>query len=176
MLHAKSIRKETILHLKKICHEEPSPQTDNSKESIAARKNESILRAFFQKVWNEKDFDSIVNYVAPYYTIHIDSSDPWEGKTLNYLEFAMRLDYTFDSFPDMYFEIQTLIADGNYVAITWIMTGTNTGEIAGFSPTNKTIKANGFTIYHFNGSQICGHTQVCNKSTIMKQLGFHHNL
>ena len=74
--------------------------------------NEAILRRFIQKVWNEQDFDSITKYVARKYTIYKDPLDPWEGRTLNFEEFAMRLDYTFDSFPDVHFEIQHAISDG----------------------------------------------------------------
>ncbi|MEO8148252.1 MAG: ester cyclase [Bacteroidia bacterium] len=134
--------------------------------------NEKTVREFLQKVWNEKDFDYIPNYVAPEYTIYMDTADLWEGKTLNHSEFKTRLNYSFSSFPDINFEIVSAITDGNYVAITWIMTGTNSGNIAAFSPTNKTINTNGLTIYHFNDGKICGHTQVFDRTSIMKQLGF----
>ena len=100
-------------------------------------KNEVILKRFIQKVWNEKDFDSITKFIASKYTVYCDSSDPWEGKALNYEEFAMRLDYSFDSFPDINFEIQSTISDGDNVAITWIMTGINNGRNGAFPPTNK---------------------------------------
>ena len=133
--------------------------------------NETILTRFIQKVWNEKDFECIPNFVSSKYTIHSDSSDPWEFRTLNYEEFAMRLDYSFDSFPDIKFEIQSTISDGDNVAITWIMTGTNSGQ-GTFPPTNKAINTNGMTIYHFNDGKICGHTQVFNKATVRWQLGF----
>jgi predicted ester cyclase len=49
-------------------------------------------------------------------------------------EFAMRLDYTFDSFPDIHFEIKTVISCGHDVAITWIITGTNRGKTGAFLP------------------------------------------
>ena len=42
--------------------------------------NESIIREFIQKVWNEKDLYSVERYVHPVYTIQIDTGDPWEGK------------------------------------------------------------------------------------------------
>ena len=134
--------------------------------------NEYTLREFMQKVWNEKHSDGITKYVAPAYTIHIDTSDPWEGKTLNHEEFAKRLDFTFHSFPDINFQILTAISDGDYVAITWIITGTNSGEIAGFPPTGKLINTNGATIYHFKEGKVSGHSQVFDRKTIMKQLGF----
>jgi predicted ester cyclase len=135
-------------------------------------KNEIILRNFMQKVWNEKDLNSIVDFVHPEYTIHIDTGDPWEGKTLNHKEFEIRLHYSFNSFPDIHFSIQSAISDGDYVAITWIMTGTNLGNIGDFPPTNKSINSFGTTIYHFNNGRVYGHSQVFDRTTIMRQLGF----
>jgi hypothetical protein len=44
-------------------------------------------------------------FVASAYRIYKYPSDPWEGRTLNFEEFAMRLDNTFVSFPDIHFEI-----------------------------------------------------------------------
>jgi steroid delta-isomerase-like uncharacterized protein len=134
--------------------------------------NETILRKFIQKVWNEKDFDSIPQFVAAEYTVHRDPSDPWEGKTLDHSEFKTRLKYSFDSFPDLHFDIRTAISDGDFVAIVWVMTGTNSGKIGDYPPTNKKIQADGITIYHFNNGKVCGHTQVYDRTTIMKQLGF----
>ncbi|MDP1844363.1 MAG: ester cyclase [Sediminibacterium sp.] len=135
-------------------------------------KNEIILREFMQSVWNEKNFDDIEKYLAPEYTIYIDNADPWEGKTINHTEFGTRLNYTFSSFPDVHFDIKTAVSDQNLVAITWIMTGTNTGNIGEMPATNKKIAVNGVTIYHFVDGKICGHTQVFDRTTVMKQLGF----
>ena len=125
-----------------------------------------------QKIWNEKDVNFIAAFVHSEYTIHLDTGDPWEGKTLNHQEFETRLHHSFDSFPDIHFAIQEAIADGDYVAITWIMTGTNLENIGGFPPTNKSITTVGSTIYHFNNGKVCGHNQVFDRTTVMRQLGF----
>ncbi|MGK4567125.1 ester cyclase [Flavobacterium sp. 3HN19-14] len=134
--------------------------------------NEVLLKAFMQEVWNEKNIAAISKYVASEYTIYLDNSNPWEGKTINHEEFKKRLNFSFDSFPDIHFEIRSAIADGNLVAITWIMTGTNTGSIGEIPPTNKNIEADGITLYHFLDGKISGHTQVYDRTRIMKQLGF----
>jgi len=134
--------------------------------------NETILKDFMQKVWNEKDFDSVTEFVSSEYTIHLDSGDPWEGKTLNNDEFKIRLNNSFEPFPDINFAIQTTISDEDKVAITWIMTGTNSGKIGELAATNKPIKTNGITIYHFKNGKICGHSQVFDRTIVMKQLGF----
>lgn len=134
--------------------------------------NETILRDFMQKVWNEKDINSIASFVDTAYTIHIDTGDPWEGQTLSHAAFETRLHYSFNSFPDIRFDIQNTVSDGDYVAITWIMTGTNLGGIAGMPPTNKSINCFGTTIYHFSNGKVCGHSQVFDRTTVMRQLGF----
>jgi steroid delta-isomerase-like uncharacterized protein len=135
-------------------------------------KNENTLREFIQKIWNEKDITSIPKFVTNEYTIHLDNADPWEGKTLNHDEFKLRLDNSFIPFPDINFDIKTLVADGNCVSISWVMTGTNLGNLGNVPATLKPICTEGITIYYFKDDKICGHSQVFDRTTIMKQLGF----
>jgi steroid delta-isomerase-like uncharacterized protein len=133
---------------------------------------ESFLRAFMEDIWNKKQFDLVETYVHPEYKIHLDTTDPWEGKTLSHTEFKERLNFSFDSFPDMHFEITSAIPEDNHVAITWVLTGTNLGNIGPYPPTKKAIETNGMTIYHFEDNLISGHTQVFDRITVMKQLGY----
>ena len=133
---------------------------------------ETFLREFMEAVWNNKDFDKIERFVDPEYTIHLDAADPWEGMTLSHQDFRERLKYSFNSFPDMNFEITSAIEEENNVGITWILTGTNLGKIGEYPPTNKSIKTTGITIYHFRDGLINGHTQVFDRAAVMTQLGF----
>ena len=133
---------------------------------------EAFLRSFMEEVWNMKKIEAVEKYIHPEYKIHLDNADPWEGKTISHEEFIQRLNFSFGSFPDIHFEITTAIHDGDQIAITWIMTGTNLGNIGEFPPTNQKIKTNGMTIYHFYNNKISGHSQVFDRTTIMKQLGF----
>ncbi len=116
--------------------------------------------------------EKVGKYVHKAYTIHLDTADPWEGKTLSHPEFKARLNFSFQSFPDMHFEITSAIPEENHVAITWILTGTNLGMIGEYPPTKRAIKTTGMTIYHFQDNLISGHTQVFDRHTVMKQLGF----
>lgn len=133
---------------------------------------ENILREFMEKVWNDKRKDLVGKFVAEEYKIHLDTGDKWEGRILNHEEFKERLDFSHNSFPDMNFAIKSAIEEENHVAITWVLTGTNLGDIGGFPPTNKKIKTSGMTIYFFKGDLISGHSQVFDRATVAKQLGF----
>lgn len=125
-----------------------------------------------EKVWNDKRKDLVGKFVAEEYKIHLDTGDKWEGRILNHEEFKERLDFSHNSFPDMNFAIKSAIEEENHVAITWVLTGTNLGGIGGFPPTNKKIKTSGMTIYFFKGDLISGHSQVFDRATVAKQLGF----
>ena len=132
----------------------------------------AFLREFMDQIWNKQRYDKIEQYVHKVYTVHLDTTDPQEGKTLTHSDFKERLKFSFDSFPDMHFEITSAIPEENHVAITWILTGTNLAMIGGYPPTKNAIKTNGMTIYHFKDNMISGYTQVFDRTTVMKQLGF----
>ena len=55
---------------------------------------------------------------------------------------------------------------------TRVLTGTNFGKIGDFPPTKNKIKTNGMTIYFFTDNLLTGHSQVFDRMTVMKQLGF----
>lgn len=69
-----------------------------------------------------------------------NTAERWEGRTLYHAAFKTRLNYSFDSFPDINFEILTVISDGTDVAITWIMSGINGGKIGDFSGQIKQLE------------------------------------
>lgn len=133
----------------------------------------SFLREFMDEVWNKKNLEKIEHYLHPEYKIHLDPGDSWEGKTLTHSEFRERMEQgSFVPFPDMNFEITSTIEEENYVAATWILTGTNLGQIGGYPPTKRSINTRGMTIYHFKDGLINGHTQIFDRTTVMQQLGF----
>ncbi len=150
----------------------------NSRYKTARLKNqinmnkEAFLRGFMDQVWNNQAYDKVEKYIHKEYKIHLDTEDKWEGQTLSHAAFKKRLKFSFDSFPDMNFEITSAITEEKHVAITWVLTGTNLGMIGGLQPTGKTIKTKGLTIYHFKENLINGHTQVFDRGSVMKQLGF----
>ena len=107
---------------------------------------ESFLREFVNEIWNKKRFDKVEQYVHTKYTIHLDNSDPWEGKTFSHSAFRERLKFSFNSFPDINFEITSAISEENHAAITWILKGTNLSNIGDNPTTNKEIITRGMTI------------------------------
>lgn len=133
--------------------------------------NARTLHDFMTQVWNQGDLAATDVWLADAYTIHSDPGDPWEGQTLDREGFRTRVAVSRASFPDLAFEIHDTVADGDKVAISWTLRGTNTGPLGGQPATGRRVETRGMTVYHFEDGRIAGHTQVVDRVAIAQQLG-----
>ena len=133
--------------------------------------NSQLLRTFMDRVWTGGDVDGVDEYLASTYTIYSDPGDPWDGQTLDREAFKQRLISSRGPFPDLRFELGEFVAEGNRVALSWTMRGTNTGSVAGRAPSGRLIAVQGLTIYYFADGRIIGHRQVVDRLSVVQQLG-----
>lgn len=133
--------------------------------------NERAVRDLFERVWNAGDVAAVDELLAPRYVIHSDPGDPWDGRTLDIAGFKDRLTASRAPFPDLRFEIADVLVDGDRVAVSWLMRGTNTGPLEGRPPTGRAIEARGITIYYLENGRIAGHTQAMDRMAVVQQLG-----
>ncbi len=133
--------------------------------------NSAVLRRFIDRVWNHADLAAVDELVGDTYTIHSDPGDPWDGQTLTREGLRARIAVSRAPFPDLRFELGEMVAQGDRVAVCWVMHGTQTGAMGERPPTGRTIRANGITIYHFAAGRITGHRQVVDRLAVAQQLG-----
>ena len=133
--------------------------------------NERVVRSLFERVWNGGEVAAVDGLLASRYTIHQDPGDPWDGQTLTIDGFKDRFTKSRAPFPDLRFDIMEIVAHGDRVAVSWVMRGTNTGELAGRPATGRAIESRGITIYYLEDGRISGHTQVVDRLAVMQQLG-----
>ncbi|WP_081797457.1 ester cyclase [Acidomonas methanolica] len=75
------------------------------------------------------------------------------------------------SFPDQKFDIQELFADGQNIVMTWLWSGTHTGDLPGFPATDRLISMSGATVYTFdNNERLTGHWQITDRLGVFQQL------
>ncbi len=129
-----------------------------------------ILTQFTREVWSEGDIEASDKYIAPKYTIYHDPGDPWEGRELDLTGYKERIKKLRAPFPDQFFDIQGLFADGNAVVMTWLWSATHKGDIPGFPATGKQIKMSGATVYYFEGNRLTGHWQITDRLGVYQQL------
>ncbi len=135
----------------------------NKKEKIEVLLNE---------IWSRGDFSKIKEIISPSYTLYSDPGDPWDKQTVNHEMFIERVNVARTVFPDLFFDIQEIIDDHHKVCVSWIMKGTQKGNLPQLPATNKGVAVPGMTIYSFDENDlVTGHWQVLDKFIMLQDLG-----
>jgi steroid delta-isomerase-like uncharacterized protein len=112
-------------------------------------KNQSLARRA-EEVWNTGNLVQLEKVFAPGFVNH-DPVMPMVANRESYKGFLMA---SRAAFPDIYVEIQDVIADGDRVAVRRTVTGTHDGEFAGIPATGRAVSWTGITIYRIADGQI----------------------
>jgi predicted ester cyclase len=76
------------------------------------------------------------------------------------------------SFPDVRWDIvDTMIAEGDTVAMRLVMTGTHRGEFFGIAPTGKSVRVEGIHLLRLREGKVIEHLGVNDDLGFMQQLG-----
>jgi predicted ester cyclase len=77
----------------------------------------------------------------------------------------------FKAFPDLYFEVEQIIASGDHVVSRWGATGTHKGEFDGIPPTNRQVSSRGCTVSEVRVSRIVKSSMYFEQLSLLRQLG-----
>jgi steroid delta-isomerase-like uncharacterized protein len=84
---------------------------------------------------NDRDFDRFVELHADDVVVHD------HDETLHGVEAAKQQEQRlFAAFPDMHYDVSSVVADGDQVAARWTVTGTHKGEFQGLPSTGKAVE------------------------------------
>ena len=75
------------------------------------------------------------------------------------------------AFPDLHFDIQQMIASGDYVVTRWRATGTNDGELNGMPATGGRACINGCSVSEIRNGRIIKTTMYFDQLTLLRPLG-----
>ncbi len=126
----------------------------------------------------KKLFDEIyskghLNLLNEFFDSHIKLRDPaapgFKGGLSEYKE---RETMYKNAFPNKQLKIDDIFAVDDKVVATWTCTGAHKGELQGISPTNKSIKVTGITIFRFdNNGKVTEITQSWDRLGLLEQIG-----
>jgi steroid delta-isomerase-like uncharacterized protein len=95
--------------------------------------NKALIRRWFEEVWNKQNEDAIDEMFDAQGKSH---GIPEPDAVLVGREAFKALHRTFcGAFPDMHFELHDLIAEGDRVAVRWVVNMTHLGDQLGIPPT-----------------------------------------
>ena len=118
-----------------------SKQQDNTLEShkVAMKRFETMINTADASIAKELVADD-----APFYT-PASPSPLYGGEGYLSVVHWMR-----QSFPDVQWKLEDMVAEGNVVAVRWTLSGTHKGEFMGMPATDKHFSTSVMNFYYFN--------------------------
>jgi steroid delta-isomerase-like uncharacterized protein len=132
-----------------------------------ATDNREKSRSVFEEVWNEKRVEKIDDLVSADYVHHDVLSPDRQGITA-YKQFV---NLYLNAFPDVHFNIEDEISEGNTVVIRWTVTGTHNGDLPGVPRTGRPISVTGITIARLGNGKFVESWNNWDALGMMQQLG-----
>jgi steroid delta-isomerase-like uncharacterized protein len=130
--------------------------------------NKTIVREFYEQVWNQHRADAATTYYAADYADHnVSVPDQPAGVAGAQAVFSTFL----AAFPDVHFTLDLQAAEGDLVTTRWTAIGTNSGSLMGMPPTGKQVTVTGIDIFRVQGGKIIERWGNFDLAGMMQQLG-----
>lgn len=126
-----------------------------------------LVRRSFSLI-SDKDMEGFQQLLDDDYVLH-DQDD--EHDVRGRREAVEYLRQYLDAFPDLRFEIDEIIADGDKVATRWSGRGTHEGTLLGIEPTKRTVTVHGMQIDTVRDGRIVETWQNWDAIGMFQQLG-----
>jgi len=134
---------------------------------VPTEENKALVRRFVDEVQSAGNTDAIDEICSSEFVDH--SASP--GVPSN-REGVKRLTAMFrQAFPDSYFTIEDMMAEGDKVATRKTFHGTHQGEFMGISPTGQQVSMGLIDIVRIANGRVVEHWAMADNLGMMQQLG-----
>ncbi len=118
--------------------------------------------------WNAHDVDRYLKFLDDKYLLESDTvPQPVQGPQSAGLFMKMYI----KAFPDLHFNIDQMIASGDYVVSRWTASGTHLGELMGIVATNRPTKTRGCTVGEIRNGKSVHDWVYWDTGHLLRQLG-----
>ncbi len=127
----------------------------------------ALDRRWYEEVWNQGNVASFEELASPDMVTH----NPPPGITPDFEGVKQAISIHRTGYPDMHFEIEDQIAEGDKVVTRSTLTGTHRGEWVGIPPTGKQVSIEVITIQRYRGGKMVEAWLAMDMLGWMQQLG-----
>lgn len=129
--------------------------------------NKSIVREYVEKVFNEHNPALAQKYCT--------SDVKWHGGTLGTMNGIKNLTELLvgfmAAFPDLHATEYDITAEGNKVAVRFIVNATHKGNLMGIAPTGNKVRWDAVDVYHLKEGKIVEEWAADDMAAILHQVG-----
>lgn len=130
--------------------------------------NSELVRRFYEEVWNRGNLDVADEVFADDYVRH--DWRPSQAQPGPAGQKRIAGDFR-RAFPDLRFDVEMIIAEGDLVAARWTAEGTNSGAWGGQSATGRRARFSGVNIFRFQDGKVAELWNHRDDLGLMQQLG-----
>jgi len=116
-----------------------------------SEENKAIVRRLMDEVWTKGNLPLVDQIISVNYKHH-DSSTPDFGPGPEGEK--KRVTLYRSAFPDLQFNLDDVIAEGDTVLVRWSSHGTHRGPLSGIAPSGKKANVSGMTLARFAGGKM----------------------
>ena len=126
--------------------------------------NKNLIRRYVA-TWNSGDLEALSQFWAPEMRHHTRSrSHDFEGVRKIVTDFG-------EAFPDLHFELEDIVAEGDRVVTRMRATGTHTSDYMGVPASGRSIDCQVMGIARIENGKMAEHWGVTDELAIMQQIG-----
>lgn len=118
--------------------------------SETERQNKEIVRRFMEEAWNLGDEGALERYLHPRVVQHGSANQQPLGPegSRRFIQ-EMR-----EAFPDMHFDLEDVVAEGDRVVVRWSGEGTHQGPLLGLPPSGRSVELEGMSEHRLKNGRI----------------------
>jgi steroid delta-isomerase-like uncharacterized protein len=135
---------------------------------LTEAENKALIRRFYDEVWQRGNLGFADEVFAESYKRHdFRAGEPTPGaEGQKQIAGAFRA-----AFPDLSWEIDFILADGEFVVGRWTASGTHLGTWAGVEATRKPMLFSGINVFRFSDGEVVEIWNHRDDLGLMQQLG-----
>jgi steroid delta-isomerase-like uncharacterized protein len=126
----------------------------------------AVIRRWVE-AWNAQDLGAAEELLTPEFVRHDANLPDVVGPQAERQYIAD----TLTAFPDLHFEIEQLIAEGDLVAARYLVQGTHRGEFFGIPGTGRQVTIQAVESYRLAGGKLAEQWVVMDALGLLQQLG-----
>lgn len=130
--------------------------------------NKAIVRRFYEEVWAQGNIAFADAVFADDYVRH--DLRPTQAVADPAGQAKIATDFR-RAFPDLRWDVDTVLGDGDMVVGRWTASGTNTGPWDAIEPTGRAVTFSGVNIFRFAGGKMVEIWNHRDDVGLMNQLG-----
>lgn len=129
----------------------------------APSRNKQVVTRLFEDGFNRNDAAAVDGLVSADY---VDASGERGPAALRQVMTRLRA-----AFPDIHYTIESVVAEGDDVAIRWHWSGTHRGVFRGVAPTARPVTNNGIGIFRLRDGKIVGASLETDRLGFLQAIG-----